>query len=269
MAGILKLPEELRLEILGWLAADHDALFSLYSTSTTFRASLVSYLLERVPQLLISWAAETGASKLIERVVARYPEATINRSSTIKLYGICSEHALVIAAGNGHAKVVEIILTLDTIHLEGHALCEAAKDGHADAVSAILRKFLGHQSPGFHDALSDAIRRGHIKVMKVFREYGDPARHHCSKNLNLTARKGKKGKKGGKGGKGNRGNREEFLPSIGLLNRTWTRTLVRKHDFVLFNYPVSAAIWHSFIRKCITMTGMDSLILTVNKLADM
>jgi hypothetical protein len=41
--------------------------------------------------------------------------------------------------------------------------------------------------------------------MKVFREYGDPACHHCSKNLNLTARKGKKGKKGGKGGKGEQG----------------------------------------------------------------
>jgi hypothetical protein len=85
-----------------------------------------------------------GASKLIERVVAWYPKATINRSSIIKLYRICLEHALVIAAGNSHAKVIKIILTLDTIHLEGHALCEVAKDGHVDAVLVILRKFLGH-----------------------------------------------------------------------------------------------------------------------------
>jgi hypothetical protein len=200
MAGILKLPEELRLEILGWLDADHDALSSLYNTSTTFRASLVSYLerdlerdLEHNPRFLISRAAETGASELLERVVARYPEATLNGPSP-KLLGLCPEHALIIAARKGHAKVVEIILTLEATHKAQAALIEAAKGGHADVVSIMLETRLGHRSSGFHDALSHAIQRGHVKVMKVLREYADPACHPCRENLNLTARKCKKGK---------------------------------------------------------------------------
>jgi hypothetical protein len=122
MAGISKLPEELRLEILGWLGWDHDTLFSLYNTSTTFRASVV---------------------------------------------------ASVISARKGHAEAVEIILTLDTIHLMGDALREAANEGHADVVSVMLKKLLGQHSSGFHDALSEAIRRGHTEVIKEFRKYHD------------------------------------------------------------------------------------------------
>ncbi|KAF4210372.1 hypothetical protein CNMCM5878_004501 [Aspergillus fumigatiaffinis] len=200
MAGILNLPENLRQQILGWLDADHDALSSLYKTSTAFRASLVFYLeshleynLEHNPRFLISWAAETGASELLERVVAQYPEATLNGPSP-KLFGLCPPNALVIAARNGHAKVVEIILTLEATHKAQAALIEAAKGGHADVVSIMLENHLGHRSSGFHDALSHAIQRAHIKVMKVLREYADPACHPCRKNLNLTARKCKKGK---------------------------------------------------------------------------
>jgi hypothetical protein len=109
---------------------------------------------------------------------------------------------LIIAARKGHAKVVEIILTLETTHKAQAALIEAAKGGHADVVSIMLENLLGHRSSGFHNASSHAIQRGHIKVMKVLREYADPACHPCRKNLNLTARKGKTGKEGGKGGKG-------------------------------------------------------------------
>ncbi|KAF7183259.1 hypothetical protein CNMCM7691_003172 [Aspergillus felis] len=195
MGGISKLSEELRLETLGWLDADHDALFSLYNTSTTFRASIVFYLLERNPPLLISGAAETGASKLLERVVARYPEATLNGPSP-KLSGMYPSNALVIAARNGHAKVVELILTLETTHKAQAALIKVAKGGHADVVSVMLENFLGHRSSGFNGALSGAIQRGHTQVKKVFREYANPACHYCRKNLNLTARKCKKREKG-------------------------------------------------------------------------
>jgi hypothetical protein len=125
--------------------------------------------------------------------VARYPEATLNGPSP-KLLGLCPEHALIIAARKGHAKVVEIILTLETTHKAQAALIEAAKGGHADVVSIMLETRLGHRSSGFHDALSHAIQRGHVKVMKVLREYADPACHPCRENLNLTARKCKKGK---------------------------------------------------------------------------
>lgn len=199
MAGISKLPEELRLEILGWLVADQDALFSLYNASTTFRSSLISYFIKRKPPLLISWAAEAGDSKLLETVLAQYPEATINGSSTEILYGICPPYALVIAARKGHAKVVELILTMETAHKAQDALIEAAKGGHADVVSVILENFLGHRSSGFHVAWSEAIERGHVEVKKVFREYGNPACHCCTKNLKLTTRKGKRRGKGGNG----------------------------------------------------------------------
>lgn len=196
MAGISKLPGELRIKILGWLNMDQDTLVSLYNTSTTFRSSVVFYLIEREPQLLILWAAETGASKLLERVLAQYPGATINRSSTVILHGICPPSALVIAAGKGHAKVVELILTVRTIHHTGLALFEAAEKGHADVVSVMLKNSLGHHSSVFHDSLSAAIQRGHMEVKKVFREYGNPACHHCAKDLNLTARGVKRREKG-------------------------------------------------------------------------
>jgi hypothetical protein len=206
MAGISKLPEELRLEILGWLVADQDALFSLYKASTTFRSSLISYLIERKPRLLISWAAETGDSKLLERVVAQYPEATINGSGE-KLSGLCPPYALVTAARKGHAKVVELILTMETAHKAQDALIEAAKGGHADVVSVMLENVLGHRSSGFHVAWSEAIERGYLEVKKVFREYCNPACRYCTKNLNLTARRGKRREKGGNGkrAKGERG----------------------------------------------------------------
>jgi hypothetical protein len=47
------------------------------------------------------------------------------------------------------------------------ALIEATKGGHADVVLIILETCLGHCLSGFHDALSHAIQRGHVKVMKV------------------------------------------------------------------------------------------------------
>ncbi|KAK9562218.1 hypothetical protein V6Z88_003747 [Aspergillus fumigatus] len=193
MAGVLELREELGREIMGWLVADQDALFSLYDTSTTFCSSLVSYLVEHNPPLLITWAAETGAFELLERAVAQYPEATINGSSTMKLSDICPPYALVIAARKGYAKVVELILTQETTHKAKDALIEAAKGGHADVVSVMLENFLGHRSSGFHDALSEAMERGHLEVKKVLREFSNPACHYCTKNLNLTARNGKRG----------------------------------------------------------------------------
>jgi alpha/beta superfamily hydrolase len=115
MAGISKLPEELGLEILAWLSADHDALFSLYNTSFTFRSCVVFYLLKRAPALLISWAAMNGDFKSLQKVVDQYPEATINGSGE-RLSGLCPPYALVIAARRGHAEVLEIILTLETTH---------------------------------------------------------------------------------------------------------------------------------------------------------
>jgi hypothetical protein len=195
MAGFLELREELGREIMGWLVADQDALFSPYDTSTTFYSSLVSYLVERNPRLLITWAAETGAFELLERVVAQYPEATINGSNTMKLYGICPPYALVIAARKGYAKVVELIPTLETTHKARDALIEAAKEGHADVVSVTLEHFLGHRSSGFHDALSEAIERDHLEVKRVIREFANPACSYCNKNLDLTARNGKRGKR--------------------------------------------------------------------------
>ncbi|KAH1641244.1 hypothetical protein KXX16_003585 [Aspergillus fumigatus] len=198
MAGISKLPEELRLEILDWLIADQDALFSLYNTSLTFRSYVVSHLLKRAPSLLISWAAMNGDFNSLQEVVNQYPEATINGSGE-KLSGLCPPHALVIAARKGHAKVVEVILTMETTHKAKEALIKAAKGGHTDVVSVMLENFLGHRSSGFHDALSEAIKRGHLEVKKVFREYGKSACHHCTKNLNLTARKGKRWEKGRNG----------------------------------------------------------------------
>jgi hypothetical protein len=195
MAGISKLPEELRLEILALLMADHDGLFSLYNTSFTFRSYLVVYLLKRHPALLISWAAKNGHFRLLQRVVDEYPEAILDGPCP-RLTGLCPQHALVIAARRGHTKVVEIILTFDTLHLAGPALCEAAKEGHADVVSVMLKTFPWIHS-WFHDALSYAILRGHMEVKKVLREYGNPDCHSCCKDLNLTARKGKNGGKGG------------------------------------------------------------------------
>jgi hypothetical protein len=138
--------------------------------------------------------------------VAWYPEATLNGPSP-KLVGLCPRSALVIAARNGHAKVVEIILTLETTHKAEDALIEAAKGGHADVVSVMLENFLGHRSSGFHVAWSKAVERGHLEVKKVFREYCNPACHYCTKNLNLTTMKGKRREKGGNGkrAKGERG----------------------------------------------------------------
>jgi hypothetical protein len=213
MAGISRLPEELRLEILALLMADHDALFSLYNTSFTFRSYLVVYLLKRHPPLLISWAAKNGHFRLLQKVVDEFPEAILDGPCP-RLTGLCPRHALVAAARRGHTKVVEIILTFDTNHLAGPALCEAAKEGHADVVSVMLKTFKGHHSPWFHDALSYAIRRGHVEAKKVFREYGNPDCHYCCTNLNLTARKGEKGGKG-------RSSVEHRL-----LNRTWAQTLL-------------------------------------------
>lgn len=96
------------------------------------------------PQHGILVAASTGNSDLLQSIIdhysTKYASHPPGRKRT-KMSMLCPQKAIIIAAKQGHSKIVEMIFLHLNYLLSDYALLQAAKEGHKTVISTILRLY--------------------------------------------------------------------------------------------------------------------------------
>ena len=131
-------------------------------------------------------AARTGDTRHLQQIFRRYGgdsnSSIRNQQRNIDNDQIVNDTALIIAARNGHAPVVDILLRhgahVDVRNNDGRtALMEAARNGHAPVVDQLLRREadVDADNGDGETALMEAIRNGHALIVHRLMENGATA----------------------------------------------------------------------------------------------
>lgn len=145
---------------------DLESLHSLYQTSPILQKAITIYLTFDNPQCGVLFSAQTGKKAILLNIINNYSYKDRSR--------FYPERALITAAKNGHATVVEMLLqNFDGAPVEApvEALIAAVKRGHASVVSIFL-KYSHSENSAYLEPYCMAVERRNRDLMNIFHQHG-------------------------------------------------------------------------------------------------
>jgi hypothetical protein len=134
--------------------------------------SNITYLDNPRNGILVS--ASTGNSNLLQHIIDHYYReysSYLPQQKRTKMSALCPEKAIVLAARQGHSKIVEMILLDLNYLLLGDALLQAAKEGHQSVILTIMNRFR-HGGWPYDPSYSEEVQRSQSQILEKFRRDG-------------------------------------------------------------------------------------------------